>query len=375
MKLTTILRVFVVLLGGGLFLFAAGIYGQNAIPFDSDRWEIKAAESKMIEHLGRPSLFLKGGQAIVKDSRFTDGVIEFDITFTGERGFMGAIWRVQDEENFEEFYLRPHRGGFFDANQYQPVINGCTAWQLYVGDGFAAPVAYQFNRWIPVRIAVSGANAEVYIDDMETPALFIGELKRETKEGKVGLNVGNFAPAYYSNFRFAPMTNLKLKGRANEKKSLPAGTVENWMVSGLIEERSLEGKHLLTDSDKQKLNWKKLGIETEGFANLARVQGIEKDRKTAFARLSIRSDKEQIKKFKFGFSDRAKVYFNDRLIYGGDNFYMSRDPRFLGTIGLFDELYLPLKKGDNELWIAVSEEFGGWGVMGFFEDPAGVEIK
>jgi hypothetical protein len=29
---------------------------------------------------------------------------------------------------------------------------------------------------------------------------------------------------------------------------------------------------------------------------------------------------------------------------------------------------LPLKKGDNELWIAVAEAFGGWGIMGKISD-------
>ncbi len=96
---------------------------------------------------------------------------------------------------------------------------------------------------------------------------------------------------------------------------------------------------------------------------------------TAFAKLIIESEQDQIKKMQFGFSDYIKVYFNDRLIYGGSDPYQSRDYRFLGTIGYFDELYLPLKKGVNELWMAVSEDFGGWGVKALFEDMNGITIK
>ncbi|MCH8059016.1 MAG: hypothetical protein IIA11_01020 [Proteobacteria bacterium] len=49
------------------------------------------------------------------------------------------------------------------------------------------------------------------------------------------------------------------------------------------------------------------------------------------------------------------------LLYSkGNNAYQSRDYRYLGTIGLFDAIMLPLAVGDNELWIAVSEAFGGW---------------
>ena len=38
-------------------------------------------------------------------------------------------------------------------------------------------------------------------------------------------------------------------------------------------------------------------------------------------------------------------------------------------------LYLPLKKGENEIRIAVSEVFGGWGLMAQFEDPTGLIIE
>src|SRR5882757_7629535 len=110
-----------------LLLFAATSYSQNVVPLGSERWEIHAAESKITDHLGRQSLFLKGGLAVVKDSNLVDGVIEFDIAFTGERGFMGAVWRLQDFQNYEEFYLRPHQSGNPDANQYQPVFHDVAA--------------------------------------------------------------------------------------------------------------------------------------------------------------------------------------------------------------------------------------------------------
>jgi hypothetical protein len=44
-------------------------------------------------------------------------------------------------------------------------------------------------------------------------------------------------------------------------------------------------------------------------------------------------------------------------------------------VGYWDEVYLPLRKGRNELWVAVSEEFGGWGIRGAIADPAGVTVE
>lgn len=357
-----------------LFILTASVRSQ-VIPFDSERWDIQAGEKKIVDYLGQKSLYIKGGSAIVKDSAFTDGIIEFDIAFSPERNFVGAVWRVEDSKNYEEFYFRPHQSENPDANQYQPVFNGVAAWQLLYGERYSTPTKYDFNQWMHVKIIVSGENAEVYIKDMLSPALFISELMRETKQGKVGLSAGNFAPVYFSNFSFTPMNNPPLKGRAREPESAPTGTVMSWMVSGTIDGKSLEKKYQLTSADKQNLTWKKLAVENSGLANMARIQGLEKDKNTAFARLTIQSETEQIKKVRFGFSDIVKVYFNDRLIYGGSDIYTSRDYRFLGTVGLFDELYLPLKKGENELWFAVTENFGGWGIKAMFEDMSGIRFK
>ncbi|HMY70668.1 MAG TPA: hypothetical protein PLQ88_02455 [Blastocatellia bacterium] len=345
------------------------------VPFDSDRWEIQAKEHKIIEHLGRKTLYLKGGFALIKDAPFTDGIIEFDIAFTDEQGFMGAVWRLQDTRNYEDFYLPPPHSSHGDANQYQPVFNGVEAWQLYSGEGYGAATKYEFNQWTHVKIVVVGKQAEVYIKDMETPALFVNELKHEIKPGKVGLRVSNFGPGYYSNFSFVAQSRLPLKGKPKAAERATPGTVMSWLVSNAVAGKSLNDKYQLQTADKQSLSWKRLDSEPTGIANLARLQGTEPERDTVFARLVIQSDREQVKKLRFGFSDAVKVYCNDRLISGGSNVFRSRDEHFMGTIGLHDEVYLPLKKGANELWLAVTENFGGWGVKALFEDMTGISFK
>ena len=345
------------------------------VPFDDNQWEIQAKEHKVLEYLGRQAFYLKGGIAAVKDSRFTDGIIEFDIAFSGERGFVGVFWRMQDLDNYEEFYVRPHQSGNPDANQYQPVFNGVAAWQLYHGEGYSAPTKYNFNQWNHIKLVISGKQADVYINDMATPALFVSDQKREIKSGRVGVSVGNFSPGYYSNFSYTPLNNLPLKGKAKETEPTPAGTITAWTISNLIDGKTLENKYELTAIDKQNLTWKKLRSESNGVTNLARLSGIDDLKNTVFAKLIIESEQDQIKKMRFGFSDEVKVYLNDRLIYQGYDPYQSRDYRFLGTIGYFDELYLPLKKGMNEVWMSVSENFGGWGIKALFEDTNGITIK
>jgi len=128
-----------------------------------------------------------------------------------------------------------------------------------------------------------------------------------------------------------------------------------WSVSSGFSEKNLQGKFQLSESDKTGLTWKKLECEATGIANLARLVAIGEQSNTTFARLIIASEREQIKELKFGFSDRVRAYLNDHLLYAGSDGFVSRDYRFLGTVGLWDALYLPLRQGRNELLMAVSE--------------------
>lgn len=345
----------------------------QAVPFDSDRWDISASVSKQEVYQGEKCLLMQGGIAVLKDVDFVDGIMEFDVAFGRVRGFFGAVWRLQDRANYEEFYMRSHQSGNPDANQYTPVFNNLPGWQLYHGKGYGVPVDYPFDRWFHVKIVVSGSEGEIYINDMNQPALYIPEMKRDVTSGKIGLKVNNFGPARFANFSYQIVDRPVLKTRSETPAAGIKGTVMSWQVSGVFAESSLSGKLRLTDDDK-KMTWKKLACETSGLANLARIQPAGRGSNTVYAKVVVFSETDQVKVFQFGFSDRIKIYFNGHLLYGGNNTYRSRDYRYLGTIGYFEELYLPLKKGKNELWLAVSESFGGWGIQGRFMDLSGLRF-
>lgn len=347
----------------------------QVIPFDSPRWQMAGNEFKVVDYLGQKALYLKGAGASIGDAAFTNGTIEFDIAVTGERGFMGAVWRVQDPNNYENFYIRPHQSGNPDANQYTPVFNDIAAWQLYYGEGYGNPVKYVFNQWMHIRIAVSGTQAEVYIQDMEKPALFVNEMKMPVRSGSVGLLSSNFTGAYFANFQFTKSDKQTLKGSPPPKKETPSGSVMAWQVSNAIPEKLLDNVTILNTAITENLKWTKLECESTGLANLAQVQGITDSLNTAFAKISLVSERDQIKKMMIGFSDRVKVYCNGKLLYDGMNNYLSRDYRFLGTIGYYDAVYLPLQKGKNEIWMAVSEDFGGWGIQARFPDMKDMTIS
>lgn len=341
------------------------------VPVDSERWQFRAVQSRVEEHLGRPSLFLKGGVAFLAAARLEDGEISFDVAFARSRGFVGGIWRVQDAKNYEEFYLRPHQSGNPDATQYTPVFHGVSGWQLYHGPRHAVPVEHRFDEWVRLRILFAGPCAEIHVDGR--PVLFVDELKHGVVSGGVGVSAGSAAPAWFSGFSYTGGSPV-FQGRPGAAEPVPAGVFTSWQVSDPFPEAALEGKTELGAGDLAGRRWTRLETERSGLANLARVDGIQPRGNTVFARRTIVAEHARIVRLDFGFSDRVRVYLNRRLLFRGDDTYQSRDYRFLGSIGYFDSLYLPLMMGGNELLLAVSEDLGGWGVQAKLGDFAGITL-
>ena len=88
------------------------------------------------------------------------------------------------------------------------------------------------------------------------------------------------------------------------------------------------------------------------------------------ARTTIVSERDQVKKLSIGYSDDVSVFLNGRILYGGRSAQSFRDPGFLGIVNPEnDAIYLPLKKGRNELILAVSELGGGWGFICRWANP------
>lgn len=347
-----------------LSILAPPLSVAQVVPFDSNRWEISGETAVRMEYNGKKALYLYDGRAVLDDDRIEDGVIEFDIAFSAERGFSGLFWRM-DSEHREEFYFRPHLSGKPDANQYNPVLHGVSGWQLYFGPSYSAPIRYRFNEWMHVRVVFSGSLADIYVDSSE-PVLSV-QLKSPPAPGRVGVFASSFAPAYFADFEYRPLEGDMPSGDPIPEAAAPPGALMDWLVSNSFDNENLEGTSDLEPSVFESRSWTTVRAEPTGIVNLARYAVPERDRSTVLAKTTLRSETESLRVLRFGYSDRASVYLNGKLLYRGSNEYRSRDYRYLGTIGLFDAVPLRLRAGDNDLVVAVSESFGGWGLMASVE--------
>ena len=347
----------------------------KSIPMEEENWDVQGEKFNFEMKEGQKSLFLQRSSALAKNVKFENGIIEFDILFAESRKFVGFIWRVADN-NFEELYLRPHQSGNPDANQYTPVFNGNSGWQLYHGEGHGQPFNYRFDEWMHVKIAFKDQDAEFYIDDMETPLFRAYELKKDSEAGLLGFRAnGPEGGAYFANFKYTVTDDITFTAPPVEKPELGAEVISSWQISSMaFNAKDLEDIGNIGQLKKSVPKWTTLKAESTGTINISRIQARSREINTVFAKCIIQSESDQVKQLDFGYSDEVVVMCNDQLLYRGDNSFRSRDYRYLGTIGYFDSVYLPLKKGKNEITIAVREGFGGWGLRAKLKDLEGVKI-
>ena len=367
------MKTLVIIIVSGLFSFL-GVRAQEdvSVPFDSDRWDLTNAEYTFQEYEGKKAILLQQGFIFLKDLKLLNGSFEFDINFSSLRNFPGVAFRVQEDFlNFEEFYLRPHQSGNPDANQYNPVFNGLSGWQLYHGEEYSTPVNYEFNKWHHIKIVVHGNQAEVYFDDMDKPLLEISELKQKHVAGTIGMRT--FTNVHFANFQY--QLNEEDVAEVPIARANIEGLIENWQISDLNNNGKFQDKQRLTKSDLADIEWTTCSVQSEGFLNIAEFVKIKPDSATAVVKLEINSEKAVMKQVDFGYSDFVRIYLNGQIVYSGANNFRSRDYRYLGTIGFFDTVYLPLKKGNNQVLFVVRENFGGWGLQAKIADREGIQLK
>lgn len=155
-----------------------------SVPPDSPRWELEG-EARTTDYQGRKCLFLNGGGATLKNFELRDGVVDVDVATPASRGFFGIQFRIDREgKNAEWVYLRQHKSGYPDAMQYTPVLNTGLNWQIYNGPGFTGAIDIPKDVWFHLRLEISGAQAKLYVKDMDRPALVMNDLKSGVQKGQ-----------------------------------------------------------------------------------------------------------------------------------------------------------------------------------------------
>jgi hypothetical protein len=343
---------------GWVMVLAAGAARADAaaVPFTAAAWELRTAE--VSEHLGRTAL---AGTAILPDVSLENGVVEVDIAASGARSYPGVIFRVQSELENERVYLRPHRAGLYgDALQYTPTFGGIAGWQLYNGDGYTAAVSLPRDAWVRLRVEFAGTQARVFLGDTTLPALVIDDLKHGAARGAIGVMGPRDGTAYFSDFRYRADDRLAFE--PPPPAETPPGTIRAWDLSPVYRLDRIDLDRPPYEQGLGAIDWLRVAPEPAGLVDVARHRApLPGGRGIVLARATLTADAPRRLELQLGYSDVVSVFLNGVLLFTGDSSYQLRDPSFLGIVGLHDAVYLPLRRGPNELLLVVAETFGGWG--------------
>jgi hypothetical protein len=342
------------------------------VPMTADRWQFPSKSVEFMQYKGVAAVKILADTAkpLLKDLDFTNGTIEYDVEPV-EQGFNGIYFRRQNDEESEYFYLRVARAGLplaLDAAQYAPFVKGVLLWDMLGYD--QGPALIKKNEWNHIKLVVSGMQMLVYVNDMKRVALQIPRLEGNTRSGGLALA----GKAIFANLVVIPGETSGLSATEGFDPTYhDSRYLREWMVTQPV--LLPFGKEVSQpDLPTPTTTWEKLSTERRGLVNLTRLYGNSRERRLVWIKTKINSDKEQIRKLDMGFSDEVWVMLNDRLVYTDKNLYgqpIMKQPD--GRCSIENTSFmLPLKSGENELLIGVTNFFYGWGIIARLDRIEGI---
>lgn len=347
------------------------------IPMTPDRWTV-TGEGGFSIHDGQPVLELKPGNyaqhlhtgnAVLNNFNFRNGTIEFDVLATGNMG-AGFGFRRTDDQNFEDFYLRPHDNcdKAEDCIQYAPNTHGVLLWDLF--PQYQSPAPIKNKEWNHLKFVINGQRMNIYVNGAKSPTFQIGSLEGDSLDGGILMQ----GPGVFSNLVIAPDATEGLS-----PDPLPDATasdnhlVRRWQLSPYSD--LADGKEpAFADLPASTAAWQPIAAERNGLIDISRVYGLplpRAQRSFAWLKTTIHSDSDQTRAVQFGWAREAWVFVNGKLIYADKNLYPDAKMRKApdGRCSLRNGGFqLPLKRGDNEIDIALADNFYGWAIQFRLDD-------
>ncbi len=346
------------------------------VAMTADHWQVKE-NAEFLRQLGffHGLMRLNSGDAVLKDVTFSDGTIEFDVNTVG-RGAPGIAFRQQDEGNFELLYLRPDPAcpAFRACIQYAPQTHGVLLWDFFPQYENRAPL--RENGWNHIKMVVSGRRMNVFVNDAPSPTLEVGRLEGDAMKGSLRLE----GPGTFANMVITPGAVDGLSPEpARDPLDGDGGLVRNWRLSA-FSALPPSKEPVYDEMPGASQAWKTIGTERGGLVNLSREYGVplhEPNRAVAWLKTTIASDSKQTKKVDIGWTREVWVFVNGKLVFADKNSWDLESARKApdGRCSLENGAFtLPLEAGDNEVAVALANNFFGWGLMLRVSDPEGVQL-
>jgi hypothetical protein len=365
-------------------LFLVAIIGLSPSAFAFERtdiamtpatWQANGDVSFQQDRARQEILVVNKGYAELKDTNFSNGTIEFDTKFVGER-ITGITFRQHDDAA-DALYFRPSADCAVsdECIQYMPTAHHVFEWDLYGQYQTHAPI--NPKGWNHVKLVLSGARMNVFINGVHTPTLAVGTLVGGYPDGSIRFH----GPASYAHLRIAPNVVDGLPATAaNDSTKGDLRYVDHWLASKPFVMPSRMDATLQENTGidpvysalpKQTASWTPIALDPGGMVNLTRWHGDAQTGPTItgiWLKTTINAEHDQIKHVDIGWTREVWVFVNGKLAFQSKNLYgikgFSKEPdgRLSLANGSFD---LALHKGTNQVVVAIDDNFAGgqqhWG--------------
>jgi 3-keto-disaccharide hydrolase len=350
------------------------------VPMIADRWQlIGRAEFK--EHKGAAAIVITAGAAKLNGVTFRNGTIEFDLDPAGMGAGVG--FRMRDEEpkpglypEMEMLYVRPSTNCATapDCVQYAPVTNGVLLWDMF--PQYQAPAPVRQQEWNHVKVVVAGQRMNVFLNGARSPALAIPRLEGDVQQGVLAL----LGPGAFKNVAVIPNAVEGLApGPGADSTAADPRFVRHWQIAP-FSKLPEGGEPRVTDMPGPSTSWRPLAAERSALVNISRVYGkpvAPPARAVTWLKTRISSTRTQSKTVSIGWIREVWVFVNGARVFADKNLYQPPSARKApdGRLSLQNGTFvLPLNAGDNEVAVAIANNFYGWGLILRLDDLDGLQL-
>lgn len=332
------------------------------VPLQAAHWNFKPGTVEFLTYKSVPAMKIlnSADSAVLKNLDFKDGTIEYDMEPL-DPFFTSFHFRRSNAAENECFYFRTAAAGKEGAVQYAPFIGGVNLWDMLFH--YQNVAWFEKGNWNHVKLIVSGKQLRVYVNDSLRPVLEVPQLEGNTWQGALSFDgqviIANLVVKPDQTGGLSPQEGVDITN--NDARYL-----RKWQISPVI---TMPEKIDYSDAyfPVKETPWETILSERRGLINLTRkFGGVERGvRRLVWLKTTIQSAEAQQRKLNLGFSDEVWVFVNGKYVYVDKNVYGSplmKQPDGRCTVDN-SAFNLPLVKGDNELLIAVANNFYGWGII------------
>ncbi|AEE53317.1 hypothetical protein [Haliscomenobacter hydrossis] len=344
------------------------------IPLTPEKWDFQAGKVDFVDYKGQKSMKLapNSGQVVLKDWVFKDGTIEFDVELILPEFAQSIYFHRKDEKEQEIVYLRVGTIGnklTNNAIQYTPYFDAINMWDMY--PQYQGPAPIKGGDWNHIKLVISGHQMRVYMNNQAQPVLEIPKLEGNLTEGSIAFE----GASYIANLQIKPNETEGLTPQEGvDLSNHETNYLRKWAISSPTD-LPPGSEAFLGNQPKAEQFTDSIHAERAGFINLTRKFGGNKSRKVVWLKTKIMA-KENVKtKLQLGFSDEVWVFLNKQTVFVDKNLFqqaaMRKYPegRMSKDNASFD---INLKPGENELLIAIANDFYGWGIVARLESTEGI---